>query len=132
MLEKSRSTSSKLVKFLRSPINESIAPKFSEKGTLLSCNWHKEPSILNEETKSREIKFQSILNSFKDLKFLKEPGLTKEKLVSSSLKVSKELALEKFGKLPKRFIFPDRSRTVKFSDWKFLRGNLPSRFVSAS
>jgi hypothetical protein len=49
------------------------------------------------------MKFTSRLNVFRNWKLLKEPGLAKEKLVPSSIIISKELVLEKLGTCPERF-----------------------------
>ena len=130
VLERSHSKSTKPAKFFRSPIHENVDSNSPEKPNPLSNNTLKEGSILSEERNSAEIYFASRANSCNDKKLLKELGLENEKLVSYSIKECKDLASEKFGKLPERAVLPDKSRNLSLFDWKLLGGNHPSSLLS--
>jgi hypothetical protein len=123
--DKSHSSSSKTAKFFMSPIHENTDLFSLVKIPPLSRNWLKETSILNEVRNSMEINFTSRVNSCNDENLLEELGLEKDKLVPSILRVRKEVALGKLGKFPERYVFPDKSRTLSFFDWKILGGNHP-------
>jgi hypothetical protein len=108
-----------------SPIHENNDPFSLVKSPPLSRKWLKDTSILNEDRNSMEINFTSRANSCNDMNLLEELDLEKDKLVSSSLRVRREDTLENFGKLPERSVFPDKSRTLSFFDWKILEWNHP-------
>jgi hypothetical protein len=123
--DKSHSNSSKTAKLFMSPIHENNDPFSLVKSPPLSRSWLKETSILNEVRNSMEINFTSRVNSCNDKNLLEELRLEKDKLVPSILRVRKEVALGKLGKNPERYVFPEKSRTLSFFDWKILGGNHP-------
>ncbi|GJN12498.1 hypothetical protein PR202_ga30781 [Eleusine coracana subsp. coracana] len=101
VIEKSHPSSTKLVRFLRSPSHVKIDPNSpSEPNPRSSCC--KDPRLPSEERKSTETIFPLRLSSFNNRKFLEMNGLADEKSVPSSRKISRELSFEKFGTYPER------------------------------
>lgn len=114
-IEKLHSANANLVKSFWPPIHNKIESNSRESNPTRS-NWFRDPKP-NEERKSTQTKFPPRLNSLSDLKSLEDAGWTaQEKLVSSSLKLSIELALDKFGRYAERLGLPDKSRTLRFFD----------------